>query len=379
MSLQKGHLLQSPHISITIDDVPFDGVLSINLSHEIDKVRTLTCSFTGRQSLLMCRLGAIVSFKKHIGKPSSETFSDDNSFLGIIKTINPADEAHEFIAFDFTTLLAESQLINYKVEDYVGEDLYFAAASACNYDYQGTVGLNSKTSIDVSNLKTGSGIFITKEMDLFGWKTRKEFVDACFNEMKIHRDDAHHPKFTIQQYNYAIHKDNIMSFFAPDPLHNHAIPSLTLSRDNKNIPKKGVVSQIDTTKLINAITVVSKTDNTIYAQREDASSIARFGIISKFIQFDSIDKNILDNMAELILRRFNKPSIFYNIISLENINLHLGDLVRIKQPELGIDEILPVVSISMSISTEVRFTIKVGEKPLSIQEQLEIISNPTNR
>jgi len=379
MSSQKGHLLQSPHLTITIDDVPFVNVISVNLSHEIDKARTLTCSFTGSQALLMCRLGAIVSLKKHIGKPNSGVFSDDNSFLGIIKTINPSDDIHQFTAFDFTTLLAESQLINYKAEDYIGEDLYFAAASACNYNYQGTVGLNSKTSIDVSNLKNGSGIFITKEMDLFGWKTRKEFVDACFNEMKIHRDDVHHPKFTIQQYNYAIHKDNIMSFFAPDPLHNHAIPSLTLSRDNKNIPAKGIVSQIDTTKLINAITVISKTDNTIYAQREDASSIARYGVISKFIQFDSTDKNVLDNTADLILKRFNKPSIFYNIISLENINLHLGDLVQIKQPELGIDEILPVVSITMAINTEVRFTIKVGEKPLSIQDELDIISTPTNR
>ena len=103
MPLQKGHLLQIPHLIITIDDVPFDGVLSVDLSHDIDKARILTCSFTGSQALLMCRLGAIVSLKTHIGKPSSGTFSDDNSFLGIIKTINHSDEVHQFIAFDFTT------------------------------------------------------------------------------------------------------------------------------------------------------------------------------------------------------------------------------------------------------------------------------------
>tara|TARA_R110002020_G_scaffold285637_1_gene501158 strand:- start:140 stop:1279 length:1140 start_codon:yes stop_codon:yes gene_type:complete len=379
MPVQKGHLLQSPHVDIIVDNVPLSNVISVTLSHELDKARTLSCSFKGDSSLLQCRLGAIVSLKQHIGKPTSGTFSDDNSFLGIIKTIQPSQDVHSFIAFDFTTLLAESQLINYKVEDYIGEDLYFAAASACDLKYHGEVSRMTNTSIDVSNLKSGSGIFITKDMELFGWKTRKEFIDACFNEMKILRDDANHPQFTIQQYHYAIHKDNIMSFFTPDPLHNHAIPSLTLSKDKNNLPDNGTVSQIDTTKLINAITIVSKSDNTIYAQRENASSIAQYGVISKFLQLDTTDINILDNAAELIIRRFDKPSVFYNIATVEPTNLHLGDLVEIKQPELNLNEILPIVSIKINIGTTITFTIKVGEKPLSLQEELEIISKPTNR
>ena len=379
MPVQKGHLLQSPHVDIVVDDVILNDVVSINLTHELDKARVLTCKFRGDTALLHCRLGSIVTLRQHIGKPSGGLFSDDNSFLGIIKTISPSDEEHQFIAFDFTTLLAESQLINFKAEDYIGEDLYFAAANACDFKYHGEVSLMSNTSIDVSNLKGGSGIFITEDMDLFGWKTRKEFIDACFNEMKVLRDDAHHPQFAIQQFHYAIHKDNIMSFFAPDPLHKQAIPSLTLSKDNNNIPAKGVVSQIDTTKLVNAITVVSKTDSTIYAQRENASSIARFGVVSKFIQLDTNDINVLDNAAELILRRFDKPSIFYNVVSIEPTNLHLGDLVRVDLPRLNIDEILPITSIILDIGTEIQYQFKVGERNLTVQEQLEIISNPTNR
>ena len=379
MPVQKGHLLQSPHVNIIVDDIVLNDVISINLTHELDKARTLTCSFKGDSSLLQCRIGSIVTLKQHIGKPTSGVFTDDNSFLGVIKTIQPTEDVHTFIAFDFTTFLAESQLINYKAEDYIGEDLYFAAASACDYKYQGEVSNIKKSSIDVSNLKSGSGIFITKDMDLFGWKTRKEFIDACFNEMKILRDDAHHPQFTIQQYHYAIHKDNIISFFAPDPLHNYAIPSLTLSKDKHNLPSKGMVSQIDTTKLVNAITVVSKSDSTIYAQREDASSITQYGVLSKFVQLDTTDINILDNAAELIIRRFNKPSVFYNIATVEPTNLHLGDLVKIIQPELGINEILPITSINLSISSQVTYNIKLGEKPLSIQEELDIISIPTNR
>tara|TARA_R100000664_G_scaffold22877_1_gene32403 strand:- start:456 stop:1595 length:1140 start_codon:yes stop_codon:yes gene_type:complete len=379
MVVQKGHLLQSPHVDIIVDDVILNDVVEINLTHEIDKARTLTCIFKGDASLLHCRLGAIVSMKQHIGKPISGVFSDDNSFLGIIKSILPTDDAYQFIAFDFTTLLAESQFINYKLEDYIGEDLYFAAASACDYKFQGEVSRIPNTSIDVSNLKNGSGIFITEDMDLFGWKTRKEFIDACFNEMKVLRDDVNYKQFAIQQFHYGIHKDNIMSFFAPDPSHKHAMPLLTLSKANNNIPKKGIVSQIDTTKLVNAITVVSKSDSTLYAQRENASSIARFGVLSKFIQLDTTDINVLDNAAELILRRFDKPSIFYNIVAIEPTNLHLGDLVKIKQPELGIDEILPIVSIELNIGVEVVYKIKVGERPITLQEELELISKPTDR
>lgn len=379
MTVQKGHLLQSPNIIITVDNIPLTDVIAIELSHEINKARILTCTFKGDNSLLMCRLGGLVSFKYHIGKASQSVFTDNSSFLGIIKSISPSNNEHQFIAFDFTTLLAESQFTNYKLEDYIGEDLYFAAASACDYKFQGAVAYGSKSSIDVSNLKSGSGIYITEGMDLFGWKTRKEFIDACFNEMKVHRDDAHHPQFAIQQFYYGIHKDNIMSFFAPDPFLKHPMPVLTLSKDNNNIPAKGVVSQIDTTRLINAITVVSKTDPTLYAQRENAPSIAKHGYVSKFIQHDSTDVNVLDNLAELILRRFNKPSIFYNVVFVDNTNLHLGDLVKLNQPELGIDEILPIVSTKLIIGTEVSFLIKLGEKPLTVQDELDILQRPTNR
>ena len=379
MPLQKGHLLQSPHVDITVDDVLLNDVVSINLTHEIDKARVLTCTFKGDSTLLHCRLGAIVSLKQHIGKPSGGLFSDDNSFLGIIKSVEPSDETHRFIAYDFTTLLAESPFTNYKLEDYLGEDLYFAAASACDYNYHGEVSRIPNTSIDVSNLKTGSGIKITEDMNLFGWKTRKEFIDACFSEMKVHRDDAYHPQFSVQQYHYAIHKDNIMSFFAPDPKYNHAIPSLTISKEKNNLPKKGIISRIDTTTLVNSITVVSKSDATLYAQRNNASSIAQYGVISKFVQMDTTDVNKLDNAAELLLRRFDKPSIYYNLVSLEPTNLHLGDLIRVIQPELGLDELLPITSIILDISTSITYTLRLGEKPLTIPEELELLSKPTNR
>ena len=81
MVVQKGHLLQSPHVDIIVDDVILNDVVEINLTHEIDKARTLTCIFKGDASLLHCRLGAIVSMKQHIGKPISGVFNDDNSFL----------------------------------------------------------------------------------------------------------------------------------------------------------------------------------------------------------------------------------------------------------------------------------------------------------
>ena len=87
MPVQKGHLLQSPHVDIVVDDVILNDVVSINLTHELDKARVLTCKFRGDTALLHCRLGSIVSLRQHIGKPTSGVFSDDNSFLGIIEIV----------------------------------------------------------------------------------------------------------------------------------------------------------------------------------------------------------------------------------------------------------------------------------------------------
>ena len=148
------------YFDITIDGNAFPYALTAKMQHGVNSARSLSCSFTTKEALEMCRLGAIVEV--NWGRGNLTNLVDDKTFIGIIKDLKPNPNTSTFTALDYTTFLAESQYSFYKSEDYIGKDLYFAAAQAC--DYKG---------IDTSRLISGSGILITKNMNLFGWKTRK--------------------------------------------------------------------------------------------------------------------------------------------------------------------------------------------------------------
>ena len=75
--------------------------------------------------------------------------------------------------------------------------------------------------------------------------------------------------------------------------------------------------------------MVSKNDETIYVQLEDAGSQHRHGVIGNFLQYPSTDKNELEDVAYKVLNRFKDPTISYTV-SLSNVdNLDLGDLIAI--------------------------------------------------
>jgi hypothetical protein len=373
MAAQKGVLPDNLYLNLLVDGREFHFATTITLKHEVNSARTIHCQFTGREGLEGCRLGAKVELSWHKNSPASLLFDDARSFIGVIKTISPGENQSSFMAFDYITHLAESQFTYYKLEDYIGEDLYFAAARAC--DYKG---------IDVTRLTSGSGIFITKNMNLFGWKTRKEFIDLCFNEMKVLVDDGQHPRNTIKQWYYAIRKDNIMDFFLPDPKMEGAFPSLTVSENNNNIAGGGLVSQIDTSQMINAITVASKTDETLYAQIEDGASIDVHGIASYFLQYGSTNEAELYNVGYEVLNRYNKPSIYYNVTTQATDDISLGDLVKVKVPSIhaalyASSDILTLVGYEMSISETISTRLKLGEKPLTISQMIDIMKAPVDR
>ena len=216
-------------------------------------------------------------------------------------------------------------------------------------------------------------------MDLFGWKTRKEFIDACFNEMKILVNDDRHPTNTIRQWNYGIRTGKVMDFFLPDPDHTLASPYLIISEENNNLIQEDVVSQIDTTRIINAITVVSKDDETIYAQLEDAGSQHRHGVIGNFLQYPSTDKNELEDVAYKVLNRFKDPTISYTV-SLSNVdNLDLGDLIAIDVPSLPKSTIKTVIGYEVDIADTITTRFMIGQPKLSIQEYIDILKEPIDR
>jgi len=373
MPAQKGVLPDNLYLSLLVDDREFHHAISITIKHEVNSARTIHCQFAGREGLEACRLGAKVELSWHKNTPKAGQFDDARSFKGVIKTISPGETTSSFMAFDYVTHLAESQFIFYKPEDYIGEDLYFAAARAC--DYKG---------IDVTRLISGSGIFITEDMNLFGWKTRKEFIDACFSEMKILVDDGQHPRNTINQWYYAIRKDNIMDFFLPDPKMEGAFEYLTVSENDNNLSGGGLVSQIDTSQMINAITVASKTDETLYAQIEDGPSIDMHGIASHFLQYDSTNEAELYNIGYEVLNRFNKPSVYYNVTTQATDDISLGDLVKVEIPSIhaalySSSDVLTLVGYEMSIAETISTRLKLGEKPLTIAQMIDIMKKPIDR
>ena len=359
---------ESLYLVVKIDDIFLLTTTGAKIQHGVNGARSFTCSFAGKEALEHCRLGAKVEVNFGRGIPDKNIFNDDKTFIGIIKNINPGNTVSTFTALDYTTFLAESQYVKFDAQDYIGEDLYFAAARAC--DYKG---------IDVSRLTRGSGIFITKNMDLFGWKTRKEFIDACFNEMKVLVNDDRHPVNTIKQWQYAIRDGTVMDFFLPDPDYTLAYPAVTLSEQNKNIVDESVVSQIDTTRIINAITVVSKDDETIFAQLEDFGSQTKYGVIGNFLSYPSSDKNELENVAYSVLNNFKEPTVSYVVSLANHDNLDLGDLIKFDLPSLPKDDIKTIVNYEISFEETIKTTYQVGQSKVTFQEFIDILKEPTDR
>jgi len=354
------------YFNVTVDGNGFPYALSAKMQHAMNGARSFTCSFAGKEGLEACRLGAIVEV--NWGRGNLTNLTDDKTFIGVIKDVKPRANTSTFTAMDYTTFLAESQYVYYKAEDYIGEDLYFAAARAC--DYKG---------IDITRLVSGSGMFITKDMDLFGWKTRKEFIDECFNEMKLLVNDNRHPANTIRQWQYAIRDGKVMDFFLPDPDNTINNPSVTLSEENGNILDETLVSQIDTTRLINAITVASSKDETIYIQLEDSGSQDKYGVIGKYMDYPSTDKSELENVAYKALSRFKDPTVTYTISLTNQDNLDLGEMIKIDVPSLPKGVIKTVIGYEVNFGDSITTRYQVGMPKVSLKEYIDLLKEPTNR
>jgi len=368
MGLNDGPVFpETLYFKVTIDDIPFPYVISGKMQHGVNSARSITLSYSGKEALEMARLGAIV--KVSWGRGNLQNLVDDKQFIGIIKDIQPKASVSTFTALDYTTFLAESQYVYYKAQDYVGQDLYYAAAGACNYK-----------GIDVSRLTQGSGLFITSKMNLFGWKTRKEFIDVCFNEMRFLVNDVYHPTNTIKQWQYAIREGKKMEFFLPDPKNTTLdYTDVTLSEGNNNILDEGLISKVDTTRLINAITVVSSSSDTTYVQVEDNHSQDRYGVIGNFLKYKSTSKSELGDVANTVLNRFKEPTVSYAVSLTNQDNLDLGSNVKIDMPVLVKSVIETVVSYEITFGEAIATRFVIGQPKVTAQEYLDLLIKPTDR
>ena len=170
-----------------------------------------------------------------------------------------------------------------------------------------------------------------------------------------------------------------MDFFLPDEDNIITHPSITLSIDNNNIIDEKILSHIDTTHLINAVTIVSKTDETIFAQLEDMGSQNKYGVIGYFLQYSSLDKNKLEDIAYKIISQYKNPSITYSISLTNSDNIELGDIIKIDMAALPSFSTKTVIEYSIDLGNEIKTRYKIGLPQVSVKEFIDRLKTPIDR
>ena len=136
---------------------------------------------------------------------------------------------------------------------------------------------------------------------------------------------------------------------------------------------QSIVGSIDTTRIVNSATFVSKDDTTIYESYTDSSSVDTYGVCSKLIQFDTTRRDRLEQLAYQYVEQNKFPTISYNlqINTLEPINL--GDIVKVEIPSLKREDVLPIEEYSLTIDEGIKATYTVGQKKLTTKQIINLI------
>jgi|TARA_Y100000310_G_C20695051_1_gene825065 hypothetical protein len=348
------------YLRIECDGASVPYTTSLTIKAKVNAARALSFVVADNEGLEQVRLGSQITAKLGIGSEN-----DLLEFEGIVKIVQPGPQT-TILAVDRIGHLVNSENTHFRKQDYVGEDLYYAARDAC--DYKG---------IDVSELKTGANLKATVDMPLWGWNTRKKFLDACFAEMVQPLTDSDHPKNTYLPWFYAILSENKMRFFQPDHLHANPAHSIFLSEDRQNIINDSMIAQRDTTNLINSCTVVSKDDDDIYYTYNDEHSIQTYGVHGRLIRWDSTNRNLLYEVARRYTERFKTPTNSYSVATVNNEWLALGALVKLVTPDFAEGVILPVKESFLQIRDKVESEITLGESRLSFRDLTKLLIEET--
>ena len=341
------------YAQIKIGEVFAPYVTSIQVKSKVNSSRTVTLKVADDEGLTQFRLGSKVEVDVGIGGNSWINFT------GQIRMIQPGNPS-TIIATDYIHNLRTSENIYKRPQDHIFSDLYYAAKDGCGI-----------TEIDTSRLTTGSNIVATPDMPLWGWQTRKKFLDSCISLMVEPIDDDDHPENTYLPWYYAIHYDNEMDFFQPDHLRGNPSSIVTVSEEKHNMVNESLVASISTDKLINSCTLVSQSDETIYYTYEDSDSIQKYGEVSKLIKWDSIDRNVLYGVARRYVERFKQPTVSYAVDVIMNEWLPLGSLIELVTGDKS--EVLPIVESSLTIDNGVTASYTVGEPKISFANLTKLL------
>ena len=352
----KGSLGSNLDIDCRIDGKSFPYVTAVSYTHILNGGRRVVVEFSGYHSVESTPLGGRLTLK--IGRG---TATHNLDFEGSIYQTSPKVNSGSFTAMDSVGQLARSELVDYKEQDIIGKDLYYLASDAANYK-----------DVNTDNLTEGSGIFATKDMDLIGLKTRKEFIDECFNNMVEIVNDDYHDSPTAVVWRYAIRRNNVLDFYKEDPSNTSIGFKMQVSEGDSNLLGKGILASIETSQLVNSATYQSSLDSTIYATVTDEDSVERNGVAGKLYQFKSSRYDRLEELAYQTVLLHKEPTLIYQMQLSNAEHLTLGDYVKVSVPYLK-DVILPVVEVRHVIRESIDSYITLGNSEISISELIKSI------
>ena len=337
-----------------VDGVPLETVIGVSYEQTVNSARIVRIRLGGIDSIHLIMIGGKVVLKG--GR--NETVKNLN-FKGIILQTVPSYTESEIVAVDYITFLQTSEVVEYKQQDLIGEDLYYLAAVACNYK-----------DIDTTNLIEGSGIKATADINLAGLQTRRQFIEKCFRHLVEIKVDTSHPEPIAVRWRYGIRRDNIMDFWLEDPTNFKVEPIVTLSEHSDNLIGPGLVSKIDSTQLVNSATFQSSNNLDLYATITDNDSVAKYGVHGKLHRFNTDRYDRLEELAYETVLMNKEPTLTYRIVMSNGEHISIGDYIRIRHLSFDKDIILPVVEVTHQLTETIESIIVVGTPELSTGEYI---------
>ena len=385
------------NIRATIDGIELPGIVALNFKHKVNSSRIATITLESREGLEMMRIGGVLKINfglsdayanKIISHEEGTTlglipFTLPNDFYGRIKVIRPSLKTTSVTAMDLVSDLATSTMENIQWRDYGSQDMYFVAKDICDYKDLDISLLNETTKYGPTQ---DQGI-LDHGFNIYGVQTRKSFLDKLFDLMSFNPQDTAlfrtgtTPSGTYMsdplpfiQFYYAIRQGKKMEFFAPNRFDKRNQPVLKIGPNEANVVGEGLVGQIDSSNLVNSVTIAAKDDATKVVTLEDESSINKHGVFAQNFTFNTNNTNRMKEFAYTLIQKYREPTNTYKIQLTGAEWVQLGDLVEITSPIMGTKELFPVIEKELSVSDSVVTKLTVGDRSISTKKLLELVS-----
>ena len=285
-------------------------------------------------------------------------------------------------AMDLVSDLATSKIENIQWKDYGSQSMYMVARDIC--DYKGIEIEDLKETMRYSDASDQGKL--TSKLNIYGYQTRKSFLDKLFELMAFNPNDTTIYKSSSSasttymtevnpfvEFYYAIRQGKKMEFFAPNKYDQRQTPVLKIGPNEANVVGEGLVGQIDSSSIINSITISSTNDASKVVTMEDGASIEKYGVFAKNFSYEGLDTTAMNETAFTILHKYKEPTNTYKIELVGAEWVQLGDLVEVSSPLLSKTELLPVVEKTVSVTDRVVTNLTVGSRSLDAKRLLQLV------